>query len=251
MRIKPDASEYKLQDLSGQVLVITGASSGIGRATARAAVAAGCKVVLNSRTESALIELVDELGKKNAIYFAGDCADPEVCRSVVKKALANWGKIDAVIPNAGIGLYGSILDYTDDQISQMLRTNIDSTIHIIRASLPSMINKSKGDIIITASVAGFYAASNQAIYSGTKHAQVGIATALDRELREKGIRVSLVCPAGVDTEFAMGTGRTPGMEKLATYLKPEDVAAQIIYILRQPRTVRTLIWTLWSMSQQS
>ena len=66
-------------------------------------------------------------------------------------------------------------------------------------------------------MASIFGAANQAIYSGTKHAQVGIAAALDRELREKGIRVALVCPAGVDTEFAIGTGRTPGMEKLSTY----------------------------------
>ena len=148
-------------------------------------------------------------------------------------------------------MYGSILDYSDEQITSMLRTNIDATIHIIRAALPSMIKAATGDIVITASVAGFQAAANQAIYSGTKHAQVGIAAALDRELREKGIRVALVCPAGVDTEFAMGTGRTPGMEKLATYLRPEDVAQQILYILKQPKTVRTFIWTLWSMDQQS
>ena len=199
----------------------------------------------------AVVELVKELGDENATYLAGDCAEADVARSIAATALKKFGKIDAVIPNAGIGMYGSILDYSDEQITSMLRTNIDATIHIIRASLPSMIKAATGDIVITASVAGFQAAANQAIYSGTKHAQVGIAAALDRELREKGIRVALVCPAGVDTEFAMGTGRTPGMEKLATYLRPEDVAQQILYILKQPKTVRTFIWTLWSMNQQS
>jgi 3-oxoacyl-[acyl-carrier protein] reductase len=245
------SGEYKLRDLTGEVLIITGATSGIGRQTAYAAVAAGAKVVLNARTKEKLAELVKELGEENATYLAGDCAEADVARSIAATALKKFGKIDAVIPNAGIGMYGSILDYSDEQITSMLRTNIDATIHIIRAALPSMIKATTGDIVITASVAGFHAAANQAIYSGTKHAQVGIAAALDRELREKGIRVALVCPAGVDTEFAMGTGRTPGMEKLATYLRPEDVAQQILYILKQPKTVRTFIWTLWSMNQQS
>jgi len=245
------SAAYKLRDLTGEVLIITGATSGIGKATAYAAVEAGAKVVLNARTKANLIELVKELGEENAIYVAGDCADPQVARQIASATLAKFGKIDAVIPNAGIGMYGSILDYSDDQITQMLRTNIDATIHLIRAALPAMIKAATGDIVITASVAGFHAAANQAVYSGTKHAQVGIAAALDRELREKGIRVALVCPAGVDTEFAMGTGRTAGMEKLATYLRPDDVAQQILYILKQPKTVRTFIWTLWSMNQQS
>ena len=245
------SAAYKLRDLSGEVLIITGATSGIGRQLAYASVDAGAKVVLNARTKEKLAELVKELGDDNATYLSGDCADPEIAREIAATALKKFGKIDAVIPNAGIGMYGSILDYSDEQITSMLRTNIDATIHIIRASLPSMIKAATGDIVITASVAGFQAAGNQAIYSGTKHAQVGIAAALDRELREKGIRVALVCPAGVDTEFAMGTGRTPGMEKLSTYLRPEDVAQQILYILKQPKTVRTFIWTLWSMDQQS
>ena len=102
-----------------------------------------------------------------------------------------------------------------------------------------------------ASVAGFRGGDNEAIYTGTKHAQVGFAGSLDRELRSKGVRVALVCPAGVETEFALGFGRTAGEEKLKTYLRPEDVAQQILYILKQPKSVRTFIWTLWSMNQQS
>ncbi len=244
-------TKYQLRDLTGEVVIITGATSGIGKAAAYALVEAGCKVVLNARTEAKLKELVNDLGSENAIYVAGDCSSPDLNRELVAAALAKFGKINAVIPNAGIGMYGSILDYSDDQISQMLRTNIDSTIHLIRAAVPAMIKTGFGDIVIVASVAGFHSAANQAVYSGTKHAQVGIAAALDRELREKGIRVALVCPAGVATEFAMGTGRTAGMEKLATYLKPEDVAHQIVHILQQPKSVRTFIWTLWSMNQQS
>ena len=242
---------YTPRDIAGLVAVITGATSGIGKETSRLLISLGCKVVINARGKDRLEELVQELGSDNTAYVAGDCADPAVARQISQLAIEKFGKIDIVIPNAGIGMYGSILDYSDDQISQMLRTNIDSTIHIIRAALPAMIESGFGDIVIVASVAGFHSAANQAVYSGTKHAQVGIAAALDRELREKGVRVALICPAGVATEFAMGTGRTAGMEKLATYLKPEDVAHQIAHILQQPKSIRTFIWTLWSMNQQS
>ncbi len=242
---------YTPRDLTGLVAVITGATSGIGIETARLLVQLGCKVVVNARSEDKLKDLINELGSSNSVYVSGDCAQPSIAREITKAAMDKFGKIDIVLPNAGIGFYGSILDYSDEEITQMLRTNIDGTIHVIRAALPAMISSGSGDIIITASVAGFHAAANQAIYSGTKHAQVGIAAALDRELREKGIKVAVICPAGVDTEFAMGTGRTPGMAKLATYLRPEEVAHQIAHILQQPRSVRTFIWTLWSMNQQS
>jgi len=132
-----------------------------------------------------------------------------------------------------------------------MRTNYEGTVHIIRACLPTMIAKKAGDIIIVSSVAGFRGGGDEAIYAGTKHAQVGLAGGLDRELREKGVRVALVCPAGTETEFALGAGRTSGAPILASYLRSEDIAFQITTILKQPRSVRTHIWTLWSMNQQS
>ena len=104
---------------------------------------------------------------------------------------------------------------------------------------------------VVGAVAGFRGGDIEAVYTGTKHAQVGFAGALDRELRVKGVRVALVCPAGVETEFALGFGRTAGEEKLKTYLRPEDVAFQITTIMSQPRSVRTHVWKMWSMGQDS
>jgi len=241
---------YQLRDLNGKVVIITGATAGIGAAAARALVEKGCKVVLNARNEERLKEIVAELGQ-NAIYVAGDCADPAQARKIAKVAIDNFGTIDTVVPNAGIGFYGSILDHSDDDVNRMMRTNYEGTVHMIRAALPTMLEKGEGDVIIVASVAGFRGGDNEAIYTGTKHAQVGFAGALDRELRAKGVRVALVCPAGVETEFALGFGRTAGEDKLKTYLRPQDVAFQITTIMSQPRSVRTHIWTLWSMQQDS
>lgn len=242
---------YELRDIRGSVVVITGATAGMGAATARELVEMGAKVVLNARNELRLEEIVLELGSENAVFVAGDCSDPQISRLIAAEAIDRFGTIDAVVANAGVGMYGSILDFSDDEINRMIRTNFEGTVHMIRASLPTMVEKGEGDVIIVSSVAGFRSGADEAIYSGTKHAQVGLAGGLDRELREKGVRVALVCPAGTDTEFAIGAGRTAGDPALSDYLRPEDVAFQIITILRQPRTVRTHIWTLWSMNQQS
>ncbi|MEI8149246.1 MAG: SDR family oxidoreductase [Actinomycetes bacterium] len=242
---------YELQDLSGKVVVITGATSGIGRETARGMVAQGAQVVLNARKENDLKALCKELTDTSAIYVAGDCSDPEVSRRIAAAAVEKFGTIDILVPNAGVGLYGSIFDWSDDEINSMIRTNFEGTVHLVRGCAKTLVEKGAGDIIIVCSVAGYYGAAKEAVYAGTKHAQVGLAAGLDRELREKGIRVSLVAPAGVSTNFAMGTGRTPGMPRLDIYLKPEEVASQIIYIARQPRSVRTTLMTLWSMDQQS
>jgi 3-oxoacyl-[acyl-carrier protein] reductase len=242
---------YQLRDIKGSVVVITGATTGIGAAAAKQLVELGCKVVLNARNEAKLQEMVASLGADSAAYLAGDSSIPDVARAVAKKALDAFGTIDCVVPNAGIGMYGSVLDYSDDEVNRMMRTNYEGSVHIVRATLPTMLAKKAGDIIMVSSVAGFRGGGDESIYAGTKHAQVGFAGGLDRELREKGVRVALVCPAGTDTQFAIEAGRTAGEPKLASYLRPDDVAFQIVQIMRQPLTVRTHIWTLWSMQQQS
>jgi 3-oxoacyl-[acyl-carrier protein] reductase len=242
---------FELQDLTGKVVVITGATSGIGKETAKAMVQNGAKVILNSRSEENLRQIQNELGAKSVGYVAGDCSNPEVSKAVAAEALGLFGTIDIVIPNAGIGLYGSIFDWSDDEVNAMMRTNFEGTVHLIRSCAKVMVEKGAGDIIIVCSVAGFYGAGKEAIYAGTKHAQVGLAAGLDHELREKGIRVSLIAPSGVSTNFAFGTGRTPGAPRLDMYLKPEEVAIQIVHIARQPASVRIPLTTIISKEQQS
>jgi 3-oxoacyl-[acyl-carrier protein] reductase len=155
------------------------------------------------------------------------------------------------VPNAGIGLYGSILDHSDEAVAEMMDTNYAGTVWSVRAAVPAMIAAGGGDVVIVSSVAGLRGGGDEAVYAGTKFAQVGLAGGLDRELREKGIRVTAICPAGVETEFAIGTGRTAGDPSLAAFLRPEDVAYAIVSVLRQPRRVRTTLWAMWSMGQQS
>ena len=240
------------RSLADTVVAITGATAGIGAATARLLVEAGAKVAIGGRRQERLDDLVDELGADSVVAVPCDVRVPSDSAALVAAAVARWGRLDSVVPNAGIGLYGGILDWPDDRVAEMMETNYAGTVWTVRAAVPEMLRTTNGgDIVIVSSVAGLRGGGDEAVYAGTKFAQVGLAGALDRELRESGIRVTAVCPAGVETEFAIGTGRTAGDPSLEAFLRPEDVAFAVLTVLTQPRRVRTTLWALWSMGQQS
>ena len=239
------------RDLTGTVVVITGATAGIGAAATRLLVEAGANVAVGGRRQERIDELVAELGDDRVVGVVCDVRNPADNAALVAAAVDKWGRLDSVVPNAGIGMYGGILDYPDDEIVRMVDTNFTGTIWTVRAALPAMLEAGGGDVVIVASVAGLRGGADEAVYAGTKFAQVGLAGSMDRELREKGVRVTAICPAGVETEFALGAGRTAGEEALSAYLRPEDVAHAVVTVLQQPRRVRTTLWALWSMGQQS
>lgn len=237
-----------MRDLNGTVVAITGASSGIGAATARALGVEGASVVLGARRKDRLTELADELGSRVAIVEMDVRASEDSLR-MVDQAVESFGHLDAIVVNAGVGMYGGIMDQTDDEIRAMIDTNVAGSIWPIRAAVPRLLENGGGDIVIVASVAGLRGAGDEAVYAATKHAQVGLAGGLDRELREKNIRVSTIAPGGTATEFAMGTGRTPDMPGLADMLDAEDMAAAVVTVLQQPRSMRTLLWSMRSMKE--
>ena len=243
---------YPVRDLTGSVVAITGATAGIGAAAANQLVEAGAKVVLGGRREERLDEAVARLGAENAIGVTMDVRSPADCARLVEAAVSTFGRLDTVVPNAGIGLYGDILDHSDDEVERMMHTNYDGTVWAIRAAVPAMLETAGGgDIVIVSSVAGLRGGGDEAVYAGTKFAQVGLAGALDRELRAKGIRVTAICPAGTATEFAIGTGRVDNDPRFAEWLTADDVAHAIVTVLQQPRSVRTTLWAMWGMGQQS
>lgn len=237
-----------MNELAGLVVAITGASSGIGAAAARALVADGAKVILGARRPERLDALVAELGEA-AIPVAMDVRNSGDATRLVAAALEAHGRLDVLIANAGIGVYGGIMDPTDEQITDMIDTNVTGTVWPVRAAVPAMLEAGGGDIVIVSSVAGIRGAGDEAVYAATKFAQIGLAGALDRELRDKNIRVTAICPGGVATEFAMGTGRTPGMAGLEKMLRPEDVAAAIVSVLKQPKSMRSLVWSMRSIHE--
>lgn len=261
------------RSLDGQVVLVTGATSGIGAACARALAAAGARVVAGGRRDERLQRLADECGRDRVLPVRMDVRSPADSRRFTDAAVSEFGRVDALIANAGIGAYGSILDHSDDVLATMIDTNVSGTIWPIRAAVPHMLDKNgtgqpgdagsrrsvgrqagqhdgyAGDIVIVASVAGLRGGGHEAVYAATKFAQVGLAGALDRELAPRGIRVTSICPAATRTEFAMGYGRTPDMPELDGWLEADDVADAVLTVLRQPRRMRTQLWSMWSMSE--
>ncbi len=237
--------------LTDTVVAITGASAGIGQAAARLLVEEGAKVAVGARRRERLEGLEEELGADSVLPVVMDVRSPDDNRRLVAETVERFGRLDTIVPNAGIGMYGGISDNEDDALAEMMETNFAGTVWSVRAAVPVFRQAGGGDVVIVSSVAGLRGGADEAVYAGTKFAQVGLAGSLDRELREDGIRVTAICPAGVHTEFAMGTGRTEDDPELATYLRPEDVAYAIVGVLRQPRRLRTTLWAMWSMGQGS
>jgi len=237
-----------MRDISGLTVAITGASAGIGEATARAVVAQGASVVLGARRVDRLEALADELGSSAAIVKM-DVREPADSQSLVQEASSRFGRLDALVANAGIGAYGGIMDLTDEKLKTMMDTNVAGTVWPIRAAVPGFVEQGGGDIVIVASVAGIRGNGDEAVYAATKFAQVGLAGGLDRELRESGVRVSTICPGGTATEFAMGAGRTPEMPGLADMMSAENVAEAVVTVLQQPLSMRTLIWSMRSIQE--
>ncbi len=236
-----------MSDIDGRVVAITGATSGIGAATARAVVAEGGSVIVSGRRRERLEELVAEIG---GVAVELDVRDAAGSHRLVEAALSEFGRLDALVACAGIGAYGGIMDLSDQQLQDMMDINVAGTVWPIRAVVPQFLEQGGGDIVIVASVAGLRGAGDEAVYAATKFAQVGLAGGLDRELRSRGIRVSTICPGGVATEFAMGAGRTADMPGLDEMLRAEDVAQAVLTVLKQPPAMRSLIWSMRSIHEQ-
>lgn len=222
-----------MESLDGRVALITGASRGIGAATARMPDVAGVKLGLVSRSG-------DDLGIPGAVGVAADVRDADQISSAVDTVIDRHGRLDIVFVNAGVGAYGPILDLPAEHLDEMIEVNVKGAIHTIRAALPHLLTSDAADIVTLASEAGRRGLPNEAVYCASKFAQVGLTRALDHELREKGIRCTNVCPGGVATDFAMGRGRTPDMPALAGMMRPEEVAEAVLFVLTRPRTHRIL-----------
>ncbi|MCU1634916.1 MAG: short-chain dehydrogenase/reductase, partial [Cryobacterium sp.] len=173
---------------------------------------------------------------------------------LVLAGIEAWGHVDSVIANAGVGYFGGILDYGVDKVETMVGTNFLGTVWLVRAAVQHFRTRGEGgDIVVVGSVAGLgVGGGNEAVYAATKAAQIQLATSLDRELRAEGIRVSVIAPAAVNTPFAAATGRF-GEKRIedGEFIRPADVGYAVVTTLRQPRRIRTALWTLWSLAESN
>lgn len=239
--------------LKGQVAVITGASRGIGRASALALAREGVHVVVTARTESELDSLLKEiapLGVKGKAVVA-DVAQEADVKKLRDEALAAFPQVDIVVNNAGVAKYASLLEHSADDYDWMMNTNMRSTFLVTHAFLPEMLERKSGTVIVVSSQAGMRGFPNEVVYCASKFAQVGFAMALDNEVRERGVKVSIIAPGGVHTTFAFGTGRTPDMPQLQGMLDAEDVAEAVVFAARQSPKSRILFVGMRPMSEPS
>lgn len=222
-----------MSDLEGRTALVTGASKGIGAATARALHEAGVNVGLASRSGA-------DLGIPDAVAKPVDVRDPAAIDGLAAATAERFGGIDILVANAGVGSYGPFLELPADQLEDMIDTNVKGVLYSVRAVLPYLLESDAADIVTLASVAGLRGLPFEAVYCASKFAQVGLTRALDHELREQGVRCTNVAPGGVATDFAMGRGRTPDMPELEGMMSPEDVAETVMFVLTRPRNHRIL-----------
>jgi NADP-dependent 3-hydroxy acid dehydrogenase YdfG len=210
---------------AGQVLLITGASSGIGAATARHAATAGWRVVLASRSADRLGALAEELGgPEHALAVRCDVTDWDQQQQMVNSALAAFGRIDGAFANAGFGATRGFLNDTPEHWREMVLTNVYGAALTIRATIPSL-RQSRGHLLLTSSVAGRRVLPGS-LYSATKHAVTAMGEAARQDLHGSGIRVTVIEPGMTDTPFFD--------KRPENALAPEDIARAVIYALSQP-----------------
>ena len=196
--------------LAGKTALITGASAGIGRATALALASRGANIVVTARREDRLHALCAEITSTggHAVFHAGDAAAEPTALAAINLAIETFGHLDILINNAGIGNYKNLVDTSAEDYDAMMDTNMRSGFLFSRHAAPLMVAQRSGTILFISSVSGLQGIAGEAIYSASKFAQVGFSQALDAELRKHNIKVGVVCPGGVKSEFALNHGRT-------------------------------------------
>ena len=231
--------------LDGKVVIVTGASSGIGAATARLLSNSGCKVVLASRSADKLQNLANQLHNENLV-FPVDMTVPADIVAMVNKTLETFGRIDVLFANAGIYIPGKIEEGDPDKWSELLAVNVDSVFRCVHAVIPHMTKQGSGDILITSSISGFIDIHWEPIYSASKHAITTFAHTIRRQLAPLGIRVGTIAPGAVANEL-WGFTDQGEIDKATTgeqmYLRSEDVASAVEFILSRPPnvTIRDLV----------
>ncbi len=221
--------------LKDKVALVTGASRGIGRASCLALAREGAIIVGTARTKSDLEALEKELaglseapnGKK-AKTFVCDVTKSADVTACVKGTIDAFGRIDILVNNAGIGGYRPFLAWSEADYDKIMATNAKSTWLFCKEVVPHMLKQKDGNIVNLSSVAGLQGYPNEGIYCMSKFAQVALSQSLDREFYQKGIKVSLVCPGGVETHFALGDGRTPDGANMKGFSAAEDVAEAVL-----------------------
>ena len=242
-------------EVKGKVVIVTGASSGIGEATAREFAKEGAKVVLAARRVDRLESLAREIAAMGtgaeALVIQADLSKLEDIQSLITKTLEKYGRIDVLVNNAGFGRLDWLenLDPVKD-IQSQFDVNVLGVIQTTRQALPIMIKQRLGHIINMCSMAGLVATPTYTVYAACKHAVHGFSEALRREVKPWNIDVSMIYPGGVTTEFAAHAGikrKTNASTPRFMLLTAEQVGQTVVKLVRSPRAMLIIPW-LWSFT---
>ena len=222
--------------LQTKIAVVAGASRGIGRAIATQLAAAGAHVILLARNQSDLNQAVAEITQQGgfAAAFVLDISDEQAVKSVFQQIIQQYQRIDILINNAGIGEFYPVSETSATFWDEVMNTNVKGTFLCSKEAIIQMQKQGNGHIVSIASDVAKRTFANGALYCSSKYAQDAFSSALRKEVRKDGIKVSVVYPGLVDTYFNKSK---PGTPENATHLKSEDIASSVLHILAAPKHV--------------
>ena len=233
-----------MDSLSGKVIVITGAITGIGAATAQTLVKLGCKVALAARSVDKLNDLAEELGPA-ALCIPTDVTIEADVSNMVDRTLKTFGRIDGLLANAGIYIRGKIYEGDPNDWARLIDVNVTGVMRCVHAVLPHLMAQKSGDILVTSSISGFSDIHWEPVYSASKHAMQSFVHTLRRQVILFNIRVGSIAPGTVANELWGITEEAEINKRVADHscLRSEDVAEAIVFMLSQPPhvTIRDLV----------
>jgi ribitol 2-dehydrogenase len=233
-----------MQSLQGKTALVTGASSGIGKATARLLSAEGARIAVSARSTVKLDALAEELGPGTVVITA-DMTHPEEVDRMIGAAISGLGHLDILFANAGIYVTGDVASQNPDSWDELLTVNVSAVFRAVRAILPHMQARKSGDIIVTSSIAGHEALPMEPVYSASKHAINAFVYGLRRQLIPDNIRVGAIAPGTVLNELWGITEESEIARQVAarTGIRSEDVADAVLFMLTRPAhvTIRDIV----------
>jgi NADP-dependent 3-hydroxy acid dehydrogenase YdfG len=236
------------KNLQGTVALVTGASSGIGEATAAVLADEGARVALVARRRDRLEALAERLGKDNAMVIEADVTEPELAAAAVAQTVAESGRLDTLVNNAGVMLLGPIVGAPLEEWQRMVGLNLLGLLYCTHAALPHLLSaadsepRSVADIVNVSSTAGRVARLNSGVYNATKHGVGAFSESLRQEVTKRHVRVTIIEPGAVGTELA-SHNRPEVLEAMARnfegieIMQASDIAESIRYAVTQPRRV--------------
>lgn len=233
-----------MADFSGKSIVVTGATSGIGAAIARALAVEGASLVLSGRDAErgqAILSEITDAGSR-AVFVAGDVGDDLFCRSLIAEAEGQFGGLDVLVNNAGVLHRETAVETTNEQWRETMSVNVDGVFYLSRAAVPALTERGGGNIVNIASDWGLVGGTRAAAYCVSKGAVIQLTRAMALDHAEAGIRVNAVCPGETDTPMmdreyiALGLSREEGAERMAEEIPlrriahPDEIASVVLFL---------------------